>query len=244
MASLTGEPGARLTGELAAARIVDLPLRGEWVAIQTPGTRIPSHGTDMLGQRFALDFMRLDRRGGGRFHRAGVLRTLVAGVPTSECYGWGEPVHAMLAGEVVAASDGAPERRMVRPVMELLRVARTAATFRTERLGEVLGNHVVIRHGDTWSGYVHLAPDSLAVSVGQAVGAGDVIGRVGHTGNSTSPHLHVQLMDSPDPLRANGLPCAFRAAEVEGPGGWVRCEPYLPVALERFRSVEPSGGGR
>nr|MDQ3554291.1 M23 family peptidase [Chloroflexota bacterium] len=38
---------------------VAFPLRGEWVAIISPGDRVPSHGTDMLGQRFAYDFIRV-----------------------------------------------------------------------------------------------------------------------------------------------------------------------------------------
>jgi hypothetical protein len=32
----------------------------------TPALRIPSHGTDMLGQRYAFDFVRIDHRRG--FH--------------------------------------------------------------------------------------------------------------------------------------------------------------------------------
>jgi len=38
------------------AIIVDFPLRGEWVAPNTPGSKVPSHGTDQLGQRYAFDF--------------------------------------------------------------------------------------------------------------------------------------------------------------------------------------------
>ena len=49
-----------VAAELEGARIVDFPLRGEWRAVHTPASRIPSHGTDMLGQRYAFDFMRLD----------------------------------------------------------------------------------------------------------------------------------------------------------------------------------------
>ena len=47
-------------GELDDPVVVDFPLRGEWAAANTPAHRIPSHGTDMLGQRYAFDFVRID----------------------------------------------------------------------------------------------------------------------------------------------------------------------------------------
>ena len=54
--------------ELAAAVVVDFPLRGEdWVAVNSPADRIPSHGVDILGQRYAFDFVRVDGRRPG-FH--------------------------------------------------------------------------------------------------------------------------------------------------------------------------------
>jgi hypothetical protein len=37
--------------------IVEFPLRGEWLSPNTPGTRIPSHGTNRLGTRYAYDFI-------------------------------------------------------------------------------------------------------------------------------------------------------------------------------------------
>ena len=88
-----------------------------------------------------------------------------------------------------------------------------------------------------YAALVHMAPGTVAVADGQRVRVGDVLGRVGHTGNSTSPHLHFQLMDSADPMTAQGIACAFRAYEVERDGEWVRVENGVPGRRERIRSV-------
>jgi hypothetical protein len=230
--------------ELEDARPIRLPVDGEWTAIHSPGSRIPSHGTDMLGQRYAFDLIRLDVRN-RRFHRASALRLLTLGVPTSECLGYGELVRAPLDGVVVAAVDGVAERATVHPVMELLRVARTALTFRPtpERVQRLLGNHVILRCGDVYAALAHLQPGSVAVATGQQVHAGDVLGRVGHTGNSTAPHLHVQLMDRADPIGARGVACVFDRYEVWGRDGWQQVERAVPTTDQRIRSVESMGTG-
>ena len=72
-------------GELDDPVVVDFPLRGEWAAANTPAHRIPSHGTDMLGQRYAFDFVRIDDRNGFHLHPAGTLRSYVVGGRTREC---------------------------------------------------------------------------------------------------------------------------------------------------------------
>ena len=228
-----------MPGKLASAVVVDFPLLGEgWVAINSPADRIPSHGTDMLGQRYAYDFLMADRRARIHFHPAGWLRTLIAGVPTRECYAWGAPVHSVFDGEIVRAVDGFPERSRVHPIREAVLLVRNALTFTPARLPSILGNHVIVRRGELIAAYVHLAPGSVVVREGQPVLTGEVIGRVGHTGNSTTPHLHFQLMDDADPTAARGVPCAFRSYDVFRAGAWHDVEAGIPGKTDRIRHLE------
>lgn len=57
-----------------------------------------------------------------------------------------------------------------------------------------LGNYVQIEHGDgTSSGYAHIQPGGIGVSIGQSVGPGQPIAKVGTTGYSTGCHLHFMI---------------------------------------------------
>ena len=72
------------------------------------------------------------------------------------------------------------------------------------------GNLVVVRHeGGAETRYAHLS--QLDVREGDAVRAGDVIGRVGQTGRATGPHLHFELREA-------GRPVDPTAAEWPGSG--------------------------
>ena len=224
----------------AGARTVGFPLRGEWTAVQTPAARIPSHGTEQLAQRYAFDFVRLDPRPGRRGLPDG-LRGLVLGIPTRAYPGWGEPVYAALDGEVVEAVDGTSERSRVHAAREAFLAVRTGLRFRPtpEWAQRVVGNHVILRHDDVCSVYAHLATGSVAVAPGALVREGDVLGRVGHTGNSTAPHLHFQLMDGPDALVARAVACRFRVyevADVDGTG-WRLVRDGIPRPDERIRCL-------
>ena len=55
-------------------------------------------------------------------------------------------------------------------------------------------NHVIIDHGDfTFATYGHLQQNSVDVEVGDSVGSGHQIGRIGNTGYSTGPHLLLEV---------------------------------------------------
>jgi hypothetical protein len=226
-------------GELDDPVVVELPLRGEWSVERTPAYRIPSHGTDLLGQRYAYDLVRTDHRRGFHLHPAGTLRLFLIGARTRDCYGWGQPVHAAFDGVILEAVDSVAERQWLHVVRESWFAVKNTLVFARRGLdpARLAGNHVIMGTAGTYALYAHLAPASVVVTRGQQVRAGEVIGQVGHTGNSTAPHLHFQLMDSVDPLQARGVPCAFAAYLVERDGRWQRVERGIPQRRERICSV-------
>jgi murein DD-endopeptidase MepM/ murein hydrolase activator NlpD len=78
------------------------------------------------------------------------------------------------------------------------------------------GNHVVQDIGNgRYAFYAHMQPGSITAKVGDVLKAGDVVGKLGNSGNSDAPHLHFHIMDSPDPLRSNGLPFVFDSFSVQ-----------------------------
>jgi murein DD-endopeptidase MepM/ murein hydrolase activator NlpD len=72
--------------------------------------------------------------------------------------------------------------------------------------------------GGRYVAYTHLKPGSIPAWLrkGTRLRTGDLIGRVGNSGNSSNPHLHFQVMDGPSFLDAMGLPFVFDSQLLEG----------------------------
>ncbi|MBE7217782.1 MAG: M23 family metallopeptidase [Caulobacteraceae bacterium] len=93
----------------------------------------------------------------------------------------GVAVLAMASGRVARTRDGEPDVSVRERGLQNLD-------------GRNCGNAVVIDHGNGWeSQYCHMARGSVAVKPGEVVRAGQPIGRVGLSGETEFPHLHIGL---------------------------------------------------
>lgn len=219
--------------------IVGFPLRGEWLAPNTPGAKIPSHGTDQLGSRYAYDFIQVDwERKGWPAYRVSLPQYLLFGLPLSDYYCWGQDVYAPCHGVVVQAEGGYEERARTNLILDMYNAYKNAHYFDPKRndVQSVAGNYIIIECGENiYAALVHLQTGSIQVTARQSVKKGDVIGRVGHSGNSFAPHLHFQLMDSSNIATAKGLPCAFEQYEVFQDGKWQGVNNGIPTDRDRIR---------
>jgi murein DD-endopeptidase MepM/ murein hydrolase activator NlpD len=74
----------------------------------------------------------------------------------------------------------------------------------------IAGNSVLIKHADgEYCLLAHLKRGSVRVRVGEAVKQSQEIGRCGHSGNSTEPHLHFQFQNGKSFYFNSGLPVKF-----------------------------------
>lgn len=211
------------------------PLKGEWMVLNSPGTKVPSHGTDLLAVTYAIDLLQVDwTRKPVRFYNKSILKYMLGKVHLRDCYSYGKPIYAPLTGTVVEALDGYPERDPVQPLRDIS-VAIKNARSHQQGIQEVAGNYVIIQGDGIWAALVHMKTGSLKVKKGDEIESGDHIGNIGHSGNSTAPHLHFQLMDGPDPTTAKGIPCCFTEYELYQHGQWIKVEKGIPKNKDRIR---------
>ena len=173
------------------------PLRGSlWIAFNALSSADHRRslnavdGRERLPQRFAIDWMHLgpDRR---LFHSDAKSN--------ANYYDYGAEVLAVADGRISDVKDDLPENN-----------GSSERSSRTITIDNAVGNYVIVDLGHgRFALYAHLQPGSLRVKVGDKVSAGQVLARLGNSGNSDEPHLHFQLMDSNSPLGSEGIPWEF-----------------------------------
>lgn len=191
--------------------VYTLPFRGEWMLINGGNTRQTSHSWDILGQRFALDFVQANEA---------IERHTDRGTRPEQYFCYGQEILAAADGTVVRA-----ENRVGRAFLGWGICDFMARSF--------VGNHVLIEHATgEYALYAHLIRGSVTVAPGERVERSQVLGRCGHTGHSTEPHLHFHLQDSADLFGGMGLPVRFSGLFADG-------EPADDVLLTVGNRVRP-----
>jgi len=185
--------------------VLNPPLRGgPWVALYDPmmlgGHRTSVYTLDgraRIPARFAIDWVKLAE---DATHARGDAASIAS------WHGYGAEVLAVADGVVADAVDDMAESETL------------SATEAPLALESASGNYVTLDLGrGHYAFYEHLKHGSIAVKRGERVHSGQVIGRLGNSGSSSSgPHLHFHIADSHSELAAEGISYVFRNFEVVG----------------------------
>jgi hypothetical protein len=161
----------RTYGGPSRAVTIGVPFTQEWeVASGGRSILVNSHHS-LAVQRNAIDFVQLVN---GKTYRGDRSRL-------ENFYIFGDPLLAVADGRVTSAIGSRPDL----PVGGHTWV-------------DMEGNHVILDiGGGRFVLYAHMKQGSLRVQAGDLVHAGQVIGRVGDSGNSDEPHLHIQVQNKP-----------------------------------------------
>lgn len=190
--------------------VLSLPFAGLWMARNSPARRVPSHGIDLWGERYAIDFVGVDHR--RRTAEQRDWRTFLATEPPERFFAFGRPILSPVDGTVVDVHDGEVDHAGRRSQLALVPYALGQAERLRQGVGAIAGNYVTIalRDSGAFVALAHLRAGSLRVTVGDRVTGGQPIAECGNSGNSTQPHVHLQVMDQRDWTVARGIPMSFR----------------------------------
>jgi murein DD-endopeptidase MepM/ murein hydrolase activator NlpD len=146
--------------------------------------------------RYAYDLAAIDGPSGG-FLAKSRMKLILSGASVEDSYSWAQPVHAPADATVVDLCNDAADHRSLRRVTSLAH-----GRGRNGDLRELAGNFLLLKIRTVFVLLAHLRHGSICVSKGDTISRGDTVGAVGNSGSSRTPHLHLQVVDGPDPLRA------------------------------------------
>ncbi len=160
-------------------------------------------------ERFAIDWVKVGPNGDSRHDGATLNKN-------DDWWGWGEPVLAVADGEITEVADGIPDNtpRVLPPVT----------------LDNIAGNHVILQIApNRYVTYAHLQNGSIKVRLHDHIRRGDVLARLGNSGNTTGAHLHLQVTDRNSVLQAQGVPLVFENFTYFGPGSAYELDKHVSV---------------
>jgi len=183
--------------------VLGAPLHGgDWTPVYSDVWRLGHRrviytidGVEHIPGRFAIDWMKVAPDG---THAKGDEAN------PENWYGYGADVLAVADATVSVARDDVPDPQTVEPQ-------------KVVGIQNASGNYIVLDLGNgKYAFYEHLKSRSIRVRPGERVRRGQVIAELGYTGQSTGPHLHFHVADSPMPLNAEGLPYVFQEFKTVG----------------------------
>ncbi|SES85921.1 M23 family metallopeptidase [Anaerobranca gottschalkii] len=174
----------------------NLPFLGEWIVYNGGTNKENSHSWDIINQRYAYDFIKIDSNRSS--HKSD-------GYSLEDYYCYGEPIVAPADGQVVELKTNVAD-------------AKKPGTMLIDFLSkDIRGNYVIIKHAeDEYSVIAHLIPNSIVVKKGQYVKKGQLLGKCGNSGHSTEPHLHFHLQNKQSFYFAKGVPIKFSNIQING----------------------------
>ena len=119
------------------------------------------------------------------------------------------PVQGRIGDSLIIGSGGSMSRSagghsgldITAPHGTPVKSAAAGTVVALNNAGGAYGLHVVVKHAPgVYTLYAHLS--RISVSVGQSVAAGQQVGNVGSTGNSSGPHLHFEVRNDPKNFHA------------------------------------------
>ncbi|MCJ7543683.1 MAG: peptidoglycan DD-metalloendopeptidase family protein [Phycisphaerae bacterium] len=191
-----------------------LPFQGDWNVLWGGDTAEQNQHHEVPNQRYAFDFIAVGADGSD--HRG-------TGDKNEDFYAFGKEILSPAEGVVTDVINGVRDN-----------------TPGSMNPYSALGNAVIIQHGEhEFSVLAHLKLNSITVKVGQKLTAGQVIGLCGNSGNSSQPHLHYHLQNTPIIQDGTGIKCLFDGVSVRKDGTHQTQGRYSPV---RGDIVSPAGG--
>ncbi|GAA2788098.1 M23 family metallopeptidase [Kitasatospora aburaviensis] len=155
----------------------------------------PVNGRFGVPQRFAIDWYRVGEQGQAWEGDPARLSSYLS---------YRQPVAAAAGGRVVEVQDAIPDNP-------------PPHTPPVPPIEDTVGNHVTLEVAPgRYLLYGHLEAGSLKVREGDCVEPGQVLGLIGNSGNSTTPHLHFQVMTTAEFFPTDSPPFTFRQFRVLG----------------------------